>query len=151
MNTRLSETKSDSLLKTLAQFRYEVRRFLHFSERAALRAGLQPQQHQLLLQVAGAPETIAVTIAYAAERLGLKHNSTVELVDRSEREGLLTRTADAEDRRRAILRITRKGRLVLGRLAGDHARELKVLAPRLALSLENINVHAHSSVRTEAR
>ena len=72
--------------------------FLHFSECAAIGAGLQPQQHQLLLQVAGAPEATAVTIAYAAERLGLKHNSTVELVDRSEREGLLSRTAHDQDK-----------------------------------------------------
>ncbi|HEV2446454.1 MAG TPA: helix-turn-helix domain-containing protein, partial [Candidatus Sulfopaludibacter sp.] len=87
MEDRLPETTSDSLLRTLAEFRYELRCFLHFSECAALEAGLHPQQHQLLLQVAGAPESAAVTIAYAAERLGLKHNSTVELVDRSEREG----------------------------------------------------------------
>ena len=145
MNPRSPETKTDSLLKTLAQFRYELRCFLHFSESAALKAGLHPQQHQLLLQVAGAPEATTVTIAYAAERLGLKHNSTVELVDRSEHEGLLARTVDAEDKRRAILRITRKGRFVLGQLADDHAQELRELAPRLAQSLENISSH------TEAR
>ena len=79
---------------------------------------MHPQQHQLLLQVAAAPRSTAVTIAYAAERLGLKHNSAVELVDRSEREGLLERTTDTVDKRRAILRVTRKGRNVLGRLTG---------------------------------
>src|SRR5579863_10161913 len=126
----------DVLLRTLAEFRYEVRRFLQFSECAALEAGLQPRQHQLLLQVAGAPADTVVTIAYAAERLGLKHNSTVELVDRSEREGLLERRADADDKRRAILRVTRKGRLVLSRLASDHAKELNELAPRLTRALK---------------
>jgi DNA-binding MarR family transcriptional regulator len=115
---------------------------LLFSECAALEAGLHPQQHQLLLQVAGAPEPAAVTIAYAAERLGLKHNSTVELVDRSEREGLLERMADVDDKRRAILRVTRKGRLVLGRLAEDHAKELNELAPRLASALKHISFNA---------
>jgi DNA-binding MarR family transcriptional regulator len=93
----------------LAQFRYELRQFLHFSERAAVEVGLQPQQHQLLLQVAGAPEGETVTIAYAAERLSLRHHSVVELVNRSEREGLLVRTVDTVDRRRAILQATRKG------------------------------------------
>ena len=88
MNNQLEAPGPDLLLRTLAEFRFELRRFLLFSECAALEAGLQPQQHQLLLQVAGAPENTVVTIAYAAERLGLKHNSTVELVDRSEREGL---------------------------------------------------------------
>lgn len=141
----------DLLLKTLAEFRYELRRFLLFSESAALEAGLQPQQHQLLLQVAGAPENTAVTIAYAAERLGLKHNSAVELVDRSEREGLLERTADVDDKRRAILRVTRKGRLVLGRLAGNHAKELNELAPRLTKALRHISFNAYRSSNAEAR
>ena len=141
----------DLLLETLAEFRFELRRFLHFSESAALEAGLQPQQHQLLLQVAGAPEDTAVTIAYAAERLGLKHNSTVELVDRSEREGLLARTTDVDDRRRAILKVTRKGKRILGLLAGDHARELIDLAPRLARALEHIAEHARNGVPGRAR
>ena len=141
----------DLLLKTLAEFRYELRRFLLFSECAALEAGLQPQQHQLLLQVAGAPENMAVTIAYAAERLGLKHNSAVELVDRSEREGLLERTADVNDKRRAILRVTRKGKLVLGRLAGSHAEELNELGPRLTGALKHISFNAHRSNNVEAR
>ncbi len=109
MSSGNSVTQPD-LLATLADFRHELRRFLHFSECAALEAGLQPQQHQLLLQVAGAPPQTLVTIAYAAARLGLRHNSVVELVDRSEREGLLARTADTGDKRRAILRVTREGR-----------------------------------------
>ena len=57
MITRSTKGAPDSLLRTLAEFRFELRRFLHFSECAALEAGLQPQQHQLLLQVAGAPES----------------------------------------------------------------------------------------------
>ena len=112
---------------------------------------MQPQQHQLLLQVAGAPEDTPVTISYAAERLALKHNSTVELVDRSEREGLLERRADTDDKRRAILRVTRKGRLLLGQLAGDHAKELNELAPRLTKALKHISFNAHRSNYAEAR
>ena len=142
---------SELLLRTLAQFRYELRHFLLFSESAALEAGLQPQQHQLLLQVAGAPENTAVTISYAAGRLGLKHNSAVELVDRCEREGLLERTTDTDDRRRAILRVTRKGRVVLGRLAGDHAKELNELAPRLTKALKHISINANRLQSEEAR
>ena len=142
---------SELLLRTLAEFRYELRRFLLFSESAALKAGLQPQQHQLLLQVAGAPENTAVTISYAAERLGLKHNSAVELVDRSEREGLLERTTDSNDRRRAILLMTRKGRIVLGRLAGDHAKELNDLAPRLTKALKHISINLNRSRSEEVR
>jgi DNA-binding MarR family transcriptional regulator len=145
------QVDSNSLLKTLAEFRYELRRFVHFSERVALEAGLQPQQHQLLLQIAGARDGEAVTIAYAAERLGLKHNSTVELVDRSEREGLLTRTADPHDKRRAILETSSKGRRLLDRLATDHAKELKERAPRLFEALEHVGSHAALDAGTEVR
>src|ERR1700677_3986503 len=130
MRTRPGAASPDLLLKTLADFRFELRRFLHFSECAALEAGLQPQQHQLLLKVAGAVKDTPVTIAYAAKRLGLKHNSAVELVDRSEREGLLARTADAEDKRRAILGVTRKGKQVLDRLAGGPTPEGNERAPQ---------------------
>src|ERR1017187_6425274 len=151
MRNRPVAASPDMLLKTLADFRFELRRFLHFSECAALEAGLQPQQHQLLLQVAGAALDTPVTIAYAAKRLGLKHNSAVELVERSEHEGLLSRTTDAEDKRRAILRVTRKGKQVLDRLAGDHARELNELAPRLTHALKQITLNAHRSMDAEAR
>jgi DNA-binding MarR family transcriptional regulator len=146
MNALTPAPNSEPMLPTLAAFRYELRRFLHFSETAALEAGLQPQQHQLLLQVAGAPEDTAVTIAYAAERLGLRHNSTVELVDRSAREGLLTRITDADDRRRAILHLTSRGRQVLSRLSDEHARELNELAPRLERALKNVRRHAHTAI-----
>lgn len=141
MRTRIPADDSIVLLRNLADFRFALRQFLHFSECAALEAGLHPQQHQLLLQVAGAPEGTAVTIAYAAERLGLKHNSTVELVNRSEREGLLSRVADDSDRRCAILQVTRKGNQVLGKLSSDHARELKELAPQLAEALKRVRSH----------
>lgn len=139
------------LLTALADFRYELRHFLHFSESAALEAGLQPQQHQLLLQVAGAAESIQVTIAYVAGRLALKHNSAVELVDRSEREGLLERTADAKDRRCAILRLTRKGRRMLDRLSDVHARELHEMGPRLITALEGVHRHARSAAPVEVQ
>jgi DNA-binding MarR family transcriptional regulator len=136
------ETTAPDLLAALAGFRYQLRGFLHFSESAALEAGLQPQQHQLLLQVAGAAPAAQVTIGFVAERLALKHNSAVELADRSEREGLLERTADARDRRCAILRLTRKGRGMLERLSEAHARELHELAPRLIGALEGVRLHA---------
>ena len=151
MSSQSQVAGHDLLLKPLAEFRFELRRFLHFSESAAVGAGLHPQQHQLLLQVAGAPEGAVITIAYAAERLGLKHNSTVELVDRSEREGLLARKVDIGDKRRALLRVTRKGKQVLGKLAGSHARELNELAPRLASAMEHIALHAHSGTGAEAQ
>lgn len=151
MKSKFPADSSDSLLAALAEFRFELRSFLHFSECAAQEVGLHPQQHQLLLQVAGAPKGRAVTIAYAAERLGLKHNSAVELVDRSEREGLLARTEDSVDKRRAILQVTRKGKKVLARLTASHARELTELGPRLAQVLKRISVHAGTGSSVEVQ
>jgi DNA-binding MarR family transcriptional regulator len=145
----LSYEQSDQLIATLAEFRFELRQFLQFSETAAIDAGLHPQQHQLLLQVAGAPEGSQITIAYAAGRLGLKHNSTVELVDRSEREDLIERTVDKDDKRRAILRLSRKGRQLLHKLSDDHARELNEMAPRLMRALKRVQLHSPSSFSTE--
>jgi DNA-binding MarR family transcriptional regulator len=130
------------VIQTLADFRYELRRFNQFSEQAAARQGVQSKQYQLLLQVAGAPPEAIVTIAYAAERMGLKHNSMVELVDRSEKQGLLMRNEDSNDRRRTLLRVTRKGHQVLNRLADEHARELTERAPAMMRALEQIRRHA---------
>ena len=151
MSTRFAADQATSLLRHLADFRFELRSFLCFSEQAALNAGLQPQQHQLLLQVVGAPDAAAVTIAYTAARLGLKHNSAVELVDRSEREGLLARLTDPNDKRRTLLRVTRKGENLLHKLTSEHARELNVLAPRLIASLKHVQGHAKKATYPEAQ
>jgi len=139
MATKQSSVDPSSLVESLAEFRFELRKFLHFSEEAASAAGLQPQQHQLLLQVAGAREGTAVTIAYASKRLRLRHNSVVELVNRSVREGLLVRVQDTEDLRRVLLQITPKGKKLLRALSIAHARELTVLAPKLASDLQRIS------------
>jgi DNA-binding MarR family transcriptional regulator len=129
---------SAGLIERLAEFRYRLRTFVQFSEQAAHNAGLQPQQHQLLLQIAGAPAGAVPTIAYAAERLGLRHNSVVELANRSEEEGLLERTSDAQDARRVLLRVTAKGARLLQRLAAHHRSELEVMGPALIEALTRI-------------
>jgi|UPI00036C3D69 DNA-binding MarR family transcriptional regulator len=129
---------SDSLIERLAEFRYRLRTFLQFSEQAAHAAGLQPQQHQLLLQIAGAPADALPTIAYAAERLGLRHNSVVELANRSVEEGLLERTSDEADARRVLLRVTSRGARLLQKLAADHRSELEVMGPALIEALTRI-------------
>jgi DNA-binding MarR family transcriptional regulator len=150
MQTLSPAAAPDPLLETLAEFRYELRRFIHYSETAARAAGLEPQQHQLLLQLAGAPVGTAATIAFTAERLGLKHNSAVELVDRCEREALLVRTADADDKRCTNLRITRKGSQVLASLTRDHARELNVQAPLLLRTLKRVQAHTIAAGSTRS-
>ena len=126
------------LLRRLADFRHELLGFLRFSQQAAEAVGLQPQQHQLLLHVAGAPDGVDPTIAYASERLGLRHNSAVELVNRCAESGLVRRHHDPADRRRVMVQITPRGLRLLQSLANDHARELNELAPRLTASLRRI-------------
>jgi DNA-binding MarR family transcriptional regulator len=139
------------LLQALAAFRYQLRSFLQFSERAARRVNLHPQQHQLLLQVAGASEGAVASIAYAADRLGLRHNSTVELVNRSVEQGLLVRTPDPRDRRRVSLEITMKGRRILKGLSQSHAQELRELGPLLVRSLERIERADRAQIRPRTR
>lgn len=134
-----------NLLEVLADFRYQLRSFLLFSEQAAQQIHLHPQQHQLLLQIAGAPPGTVVSIAYVADRLGLRHHSAVELVDRSVAEGLLLRTEDPADRRRVLLSITPKARRTLNTLSEYHARELRELAPLLLRSLQQIQAIPTSS------
>src|ERR1700677_2214139 len=125
-------------LRNLAEFRYELRRFLQFSEVCAAEAGLHPQQHQLLLQLVGAPDEVETTVSYAAERLGLRHHTVVELSKRCEEAGLIHRDQNMNDRRCIQLRVTAKGHRVLRVLSEDHARELYELAPKLIGALSQI-------------
>lgn len=125
-------------IRELAEFRYTLRRFLHFSEEAASRAGLTPQQHQLLLQIAGAPDDAITTVAYLAERLALRHHSVVELGGRCEQAGLVVRKSDPHDRRLAVLQLTRAGHHMLELLSEDHARELNEMGPCLIQSLKTL-------------
>jgi DNA-binding MarR family transcriptional regulator len=67
--------------RALAEFRYQIRRFLSFSETAARAAGIEPQQHQLLLALKGLPPSHRPNIKSLAERLCVKHHTAVALVD----------------------------------------------------------------------
>jgi DNA-binding MarR family transcriptional regulator len=137
-------------LQTLAEFRFELRQFLQFSERSAEHAGLQPQQHQMLLQLAGAPDGTQVTISYIAERLGLRHHTAVELSKRCEAAGLVRRVADVSDRRCVLLQLTEKGQQILRRLSEVHALELDALAPRMIQALNRIRNGKKVAANSEA-
>ena len=77
--------------RAMAELRYQIRRFMRFSENAAQQAGMEPQQHQLLLALKGLPRGMKPTINALAERLQLQHHSTVGLVDRLVERGFLVR------------------------------------------------------------
>lgn len=124
--------------RALAELRYRIRRFLHFSEAAAREAGLEPQQHQLLLAIKGLPDDRLATIGVLAERLQLRHHSANELLRRAEQRGLIsTRRAD-EDRRQVLVSLTRKGELALHELSLAHLAELRSEARALVEGLEQL-------------
>ena len=121
----------------LAEFRYELRKFLRFSETAAEAGGVTAQQYQLL-QVIAAAEDDGPTIAYVAERMLLKHNSAVELINRAEAAGLVERARTEEDNRCAMLEVTDKGEKILARLVVDHLEELKKSAGPMMKALRRL-------------
>jgi DNA-binding MarR family transcriptional regulator len=127
--------------RDLAEFRRQIRRFLHFSEATAKEHGLEPQQHQLLLALRGLPEDVAPTIGELASRLFLRHHSAVELIDRLEKLGAVVRRPNPEDRREIMVRITPAGRGILRRLALEHRSELERSGPELAAALSSVLRH----------
>ncbi len=124
--------------ETLAGFRYALRRFLHFSEEAAKCAGITPQQHQALLAIKGFPGRDVVTVGELAERLQLRHHSTVELLDRLMDLNLVVRQRSTMDRRRVEVRLTEGGEQILGDLSAAHDEQLRRLGPELAAALRQL-------------
>jgi DNA-binding MarR family transcriptional regulator len=125
--------------EALAAFRYALRQFLAFSESAAAAVGLTPQQHQALLAVKGFPGPEPMTIGALAERLRIRHHSTVGLVDRLAAQGLLARHPGRVDRRQVHLALTASGARVLARLSAVHRAELRRIRPRLITLLEDLS------------
>src|SRR6266487_6976740 len=119
----------------LAEIRYQIRHFLHFSERAAREVGLVPQQHQLLLALKGLPAGRKATISEVAGRLQLQHHSTVELIDRLVERGLIARLRDEADQRRVIIHLTPQGEQVLRRLSLLHRHEFQLAGPAFVRTL----------------
>ena len=121
--------------RALAEFRFQIRRFLHFSEQAVREAGLVPQQHLLLLALKGLPAGRKATISEVAERLQLRHHSTVELIDRLVGRGLIKRSRDEADQRRVIIHLTPRGEQVLRRLSLLHRHEFQLAGPAFVRAL----------------
>lgn len=124
--------------QALAEFRYQIRKFLRFSEQAVRAAGLEPGQYQLLLAIKGIPEEVRPRIRELADRLQIQHHSAVELVNRLEAGGYIRRERAADDRREVLLGLTPKGERVLGELALHHHEELRSAAPSLVAALRRL-------------
>ena len=124
--------------RQLAEFRYRIRQFLHFSEEAARANGIEPQQHQLLLAIKGLPENIRPTVTAISARLCLRHHSTVELINRLVDRGAVVRRHSEQDRREVFVELTSHGEQLLRKLSVLHWEELQNAAPTLSESLQAI-------------
>ena len=133
-----SEPLADADYAKLAEFRHALRQFLFFSEQAAAGEKLTPQQHQALLAIRGrTPGT--TTVGVLAERLCLKHHTVVELVQRLESAGLVTKKSSPDDRRAVLLSLTQEGSARLERLSRAHRAELQRIGPEILERLTQLH------------
>jgi DNA-binding MarR family transcriptional regulator len=124
--------------ESLAELRYQIRRFLHFSEQAARDSGLEPRQHQLMLTLKGLPAGTRPRIRELAQRLQIQHHSAVELVNRLAAHGYVRRHRGGEDRREVLLALTPKGEKILRELSLHHKAELRMRGPALVTALKRV-------------
>jgi len=129
-------TRSD--YQSLAEFRYQIRKFMHFSEQVARKANMEPRQHQLLLAIKGLPRHLNPRIGVLAERLQLWHHSTVELANRLSKGGYVRRQRDRDDRREVLLQLTAKGEKVLRDISLYNRQELRTAGPELMAALQRV-------------
>jgi DNA-binding MarR family transcriptional regulator len=124
--------------RALAELRHQLRAFLHFSERAAREASLEPQHHQLLLAIKGLPEGQRPTIGTLAQRLCVEHHTTVSLVDKLVAAQLVRRAPSLRDRREVLVEITPDGEQRLSDLSALHKAQLQTAGPALIEALRAV-------------
>jgi DNA-binding MarR family transcriptional regulator len=124
---------------SLAALRYALGGFLRFSQSAARKAGVPPQQHQALLAIKGAAGRDALTIGELAQRLHVQPHGAVNLVDRLAKRGLVARKPSREDRRRVHVALTAKGEALVERLSAAHWEELRQIRPELQRLLDSMD------------
>ena len=115
----------------LAVFRYKLREFLAFSEKASAALGLTQQQYQALLAMRAHPGPDPLTISDLASQMLIKHHSAVGMVNRLEQQGIVRREGAGADRRKVAIRLTERGARVFVQLASAHWGELRRIAPDL--------------------
>lgn len=143
MNKKTTTKRSNGSLqhadfRMLAEFRFVLRKFMQFSEGAAAKVGLEPQQHQALLVIKAYEGDGRPSIGYIAEQLGVRHHSAVGLVNRLVAAKFLVRKNDAADRRRVELGLTSKAERTLEALSSAHRDELRQMAPMLRETLSRL-------------
>ncbi|HEV2274115.1 MAG TPA: MarR family transcriptional regulator [Acidobacteriaceae bacterium] len=137
------------VIEELARFRYALRKFLRFSEKAARKCGVTPQQHQLMLGIAGFTGRGCASISELAEFLQERHNSVVGLIERAVQNGLVRREQDTTDRRIVVVSLTARGHEILYELTKLHQEEVRQVRAGL-LSAASIPKRAPASGREAA-
>lgn len=120
-----------AIFSDLAAFRYELRKFMRFSESAARNAEITPQQHQLMLGIAGFNGRGKATVSELAEFLQERHHSVVGLIDRAVLVGLVRREIDPTDRRVVVVSLTSRGWTTLKKLSLEHLDEVNRMREEL--------------------
>jgi DNA-binding MarR family transcriptional regulator len=116
---------TDGEYHALSELRYLIRRFLQEGDATARQAGLEPQQYLLLLAIRGLEPGQKASIRAIADRLALRHHSTVELIDRMEAHGFVRRTRGREDRREVLVSLQPRGEKLLEKVVEQRIVELR--------------------------
>jgi len=119
--------------RALAQFRHHIRRYLDLSDHGARRSGIEPKQYQLLLAIKGLDDNVEPTVGTLAEQLCLRHHSTVELINRAEKNKFVERTRAGSY---VFVRLTKRGERILTKVVEERLRHLRRAGPALVKALE---------------
>ena len=134
MPEKITETE----YQALGELRYLIRRFLQEGDVKAKQSGLEPQQYLLLLAVRGLPAGKEATISTLANRLSLRHHSTVGLIDRMESHGYVKRIRGREDRRQVLVSLQPKGERLLERVVEQRIIELRANGRALVAAISSL-------------
>ena len=121
----MAEKLTENEYRALGELRYRIRRFLQEGDTTAKQAGLEPQQYLLLLAIKGLPPQQEATISVLADRLSLRHHSTVGLIDRMEARGYVKRIRGREDRRQVLVSLQPRGEKLLEKVVEQRIIELR--------------------------
>src|SRR5690554_6855566 len=116
--------KNESLplpeIQAMAEFRYQLRRFLRFSEVLARQNGITSLQYQMLLQIKGFPGRQWANVGELAERLQSHHHGMVSLFFRCEELAVVERRTERRDARNVEIHLPPKWQELITQWAGLH-------------------------------
>jgi DNA-binding MarR family transcriptional regulator len=148
----MADEITENEYRALGELRYLIRRFLQEGDVAAKQAGLEPQQYLLLLAIRGLPRGQDATISALAERLSLRHHSTVELIDRMETHGYIRRIRGRQDRRQVLVSLQPRGAKLLERVVEQRIIELRANGRALVAAISALlELRGDSSKKRKAR